>query len=216
MEENTSSAQPQAGEAENPQPQAGATPEPQAGDGQSETTISLEEAKKLRSEAANLRKRLKGFEEAETKAKEAQLSEQQKLEKKLADLQAQHDAVARQSQERIVNYEVRLQAAQMGIVDPDAAARLLDWSGIEYDDDGSPQNVSELLKGLLKAKPYLAGKQAPTSGGATNPSRSQSSGAQSLSWEVIGQMKPEEYAARSSEIKQWIAAHPYKYGSQRH
>jgi hypothetical protein len=52
-------------------PASDPTPETQA----DSETISLDEAKKLRSEAANLRKRLKSFEENETKRKEAELSE---------------------------------------------------------------------------------------------------------------------------------------------
>lgn len=211
MSEDTTAVESQADETENnPQPQAGNTPpEPQAGEGQN---ISLDEAKKLRSEAANLRKRLKAFEEADAKAKDAQLSEQERLQKQLADLQSQHDTATRTHQERIIGYEVRLQASQMGIVDPDAAAKLLDWSQIEYDDNGAPLNVSDLLKGLIKAKPYLAGsKPAPTSGGATNPPRSQSTAPKELSWQVISSMKPDEYNARRAEIQQWMLNNPSRF-----
>src|SRR2546430_219131 len=98
MGETPTSTPPQAGDADTQslQPQAGtlSTSEPQAGEGTNET-ISLEEAKKLRSEAASLRKRLKAFEDAEAKAKEAQLSEQQKLENRLAELHAQHEQAVR-------------------------------------------------------------------------------------------------------------------------
>lgn len=128
----------------------------------------------LRRENASHRTKLKKFEEDEAKRNESQLTEQQKLEAKLAKLQSDHDNATRTLQERTVNYEVRLQAATMGIVDPDAAAKLLDWTELAYDDNGAPTNVEALLKALLKAKPYLASKAAqPTSGGATNPSRAQ-------------------------------------------
>lgn len=147
---------------------------------------------------------------------EKQERERQKLEQQYAELQKTHENALRQSQERIVNYEVRLQAAKMGIVDPDAAAKLLDWSEIEYDDAGAPTNVEDLLNGLLKAKPYLKAQQsrtAPTSGGATNPPRSQSSAAQPLSWEAITQMAtkdPEQYNRRRAEITQWMAHNPIR------
>ena len=216
------SADPQAGDTD-PQPQAGVTStDPQAGESQTNDTISLDEAKKLRSEAANLRSRLRS---TEAKAKELddlkakleadKLSETEKLQKQLATLQSEHDNAIRAAQERTINYEVRLQAAQMGIVDPDAAAKLLDWSQIEYDDNGSPTNVNDLLKNLLKTRPYLAGKaQVQTSGGATNPSRSTTTAPQTLSWEVIGNMKPDEYNARRAEIQQWIATHPHRFGQR--
>ena len=216
------SVDPQAGDTD-PQPQAGVpSTDPQAGESQTNDTISLDEAKKLRSEAANLRSRLRS---TEAKAKELddlkakleadKLSETEKLQKQLATLQSEHDNAIRAAQERTINYEVRLQAAQMGIVDPDAAARLLDWSQIEYDDNGAPTNVNDLLKNLLKTKSYLAGKaQVQTSGGATNPSRSTTTAPQALSWEAIGNMKPDEYNARRAEIQQWIATHPHRFGQR--
>ncbi len=148
-----------------PQPLAGATtpPEPLAGEGQSEQ-FSLEEARKLRSEAANLRKRMKAYEDAEQAAKDAQLSEVERLKKQQGDLQAQHETYVRQAQERIVRYEVERQAAKLGIIDTDAAAKLIDWAELEYDDDGTPKNAEKVLQALLKAKPYLAGQQQQQAG----------------------------------------------------
>src|SRR5229473_7318923 len=61
------------------------TSEPLAGDDQQ---ISLEEAKKLRSEAASLRKRMKAFEDEKAAAEAAKLTEQEKLQKQLTDTQA--------------------------------------------------------------------------------------------------------------------------------
>ena len=109
------------------------------------------------------------------------LSEKEKLEKKAADLQAKYDTDIRTAKERTLTLEVQLQAARLNIVDPDAASKLLDRSALEYDDDGNATNVEDLLKELVKTKPYLVPvvqqaqtKQAPTtSGGATNPSKTQ-------------------------------------------
>lgn len=215
MEEDTSTVEPQAGDTENLQPQAGTTtPEPQAGDGNSET-MTLEKAKKINSENYGLRKRLKAYEEAEAKAKEAQrqqaeaeLTETQKLQKRLTDLQNLYDQSTKQTQARIVQYEVQLQAARMGIHDPDAAAKLMDQSLLEYDEQGNPSNVEALLKDLIKAKPYLANKPAPTSGGATNPSRSHSSAPPPITLELLGSMTSKEYNERRAEITKWMADNP--------
>lgn len=183
---------PQAGNVVDPQAQAATTttPEPQAGEGKPSKSAEDYERMiaELRKENASHRTKLKKFEDDESQRAQAQLSEQEKLQQKLAKLQADHDNALRTSQERIINYEVRLQAAQAGIIDPDAASKLLDWSAIEYDDNGQPKNVKELLANLLKAKPYLAGKAAPpTSGGATNPSRIQSS-SQPITKEYVNQI----------------------------
>lgn len=41
------------------------------------------------------------------------------------------------------------------VVDPDAAATLIDGRALEFDDDGKPTNVDTLLDALVKDKPYL-------------------------------------------------------------
>jgi len=138
---------------------------------------------------------------------EKQTLARQNLEKQLAESQAKHMEQERLTQERIFGYEVRLQAANMG-VEPkhlDKMARLLDWSEIEYDDNGTPTNVKSLLDALHKDMPELFVKKAPpTSGGATNPPSSQTS-KQALSWEVIGKLTPSQYEARRHEIQRWMA-----------
>lgn len=159
MADNETLASPQADEApttaSTPAPAATNTPEPQAGEGK-ETTISLEEARKLRSEAANLRKRLKGYEDAEQAARDAQLSEVELSKKQLADLQTKYDAYIKTTQERIVRYAVERAAAKLNIIDPEAAATLLNRAELEFDNDGTPTNATKLLERLIKNKPYLA------------------------------------------------------------
>jgi small-conductance mechanosensitive channel len=167
------------------------------------------EAKANRLEADELKRFKEQVDAEKLSAEEKQELARQNLEKQLADLQSQHANATRQSQERIINYEVRLQAAQMGIVDPDAAARLLDWAEIEYDDEsGAPTNVQALLNALISAKPYLKAspaRSAPSSGGATNPSRTTTTASKEISWEMIAQLTPAEYAARSKDIQAWMA-----------
>lgn len=132
--------------------------------------ISLEEARKLRSEAANLRKRLKSFEDREKAVQDAQLSEVDLTKKQFAELQAQHELHVRQTQDRIVRYELEKHAARIGVIDPDAAATLLDKSELEFEEDGTPKNAEELMKKLLKNKPYLAAQPTPPSTSTKSPS----------------------------------------------
>lgn len=148
-----------------PQAQA-ATPEPQAGDGHDES-LSLEEARKLRREAANLRKRLQAYEEAEKQAQEAKLSEIEKLQKQHADMQARHETQSRAAQERIIRYEIKLAAHSAHVIDPDAVVKLLDWSELEFDDDGLPTNVDKLVARLLESKPYLVGNSQNSQAAST-------------------------------------------------
>lgn len=223
-EEQTSTQnEPQAGGTENPQPQAGATtttPEPQAGEGSE--TISLDEARKLRSEASNLRKRLKELDAAHNELKTfkeqteaAKLSDQEKqqlaqkkIEQQLAEHQSQNSDLLRQLQEARINNEVYKNASKLNIIDIDAASRLIDASRIDYDEAGSPTNIDVLLKELVKARPWLAGKTQPqTSGGATNPPRSQTSGPQEITKEYVQQVQAggrEAWNALSEQERQRI------------
>jgi hypothetical protein len=216
---------PQAGSDDStPQPQAGASippTEPQAGDSQtpSSDTISLDEAKKLRQEANALRKRLKAFEDAEAKAAVDKLSEKERLEKQIADLQKAHDAAIKQSQETRISAEIRLQAQSLGIA-PDLAEKLIDRAAI-LDDEGNPTNVGDALKALAKTYPMLVSKSAPaaapTGGGATNPSKSQSSTPPALSDDYIAKLMETEagraeYLARRPEIQKYRADNPFRYG----
>lgn len=163
--------------------------------------------KKANAESRDHRIKAKELDDLKAQIEAEKLSEKEKLEKQLATLQTQHNEAIRTAQERTINYEVRLQAAQLGIADPNDAVKLLDWSEIEYDDNGLPTNVQDLLSALLKAKPYLKAQQSkptPTSGGATNPSRSQSTAPQALSWEFISKLTPQQYDARRPEIVEWL------------
>jgi len=221
---NTPPVDPQAGDTGNPQPQAGNNPpDPQAGDG--EETISIEEAKKLRSEAKNLRSRLKELDTShnELKAFKAQIDAeklsteekqqlaQKQLEQQIADLQKEREIATRQTQELRVTNEVFKHGQRLNIVDLDAAVKLLDSSQIDYDDSGLPTNIDALLKTLVKERSWLVDRQRQTSGGATNPSREQISNSGEITPEYAKRVleNPKEFRAlsleRQQQISRWIA-----------
>ena len=141
---------------------------------------------KIRREAAEYRKRLRELEKALKEKEEAELSEQEKLRRRVAEYEARLAELERERQERTLQYEVKLRAAAMGIVDPDAAWRLLDLAAIEFDEDGTPTNIDEALQALVQAKPYLKGQTAPPMA-PTNPPRGKR-----LTLEDIKRMSPEE------------------------
>lgn len=73
-------------------------------------------------------------------------------------------------QTRIEN-AVTIEAAKLGVVDPTAAVKLLDQSGINVSDDGTISGVAEAVKALQTASPYLfkTPAQGSVGGGDTNP-----------------------------------------------
>ncbi len=106
-------------------------------------------------------KELAAYKSAEQAKKDAELSESERVKKQHADLQAKYESETAALISRIVNLQVQQLATKLGIIDPDAAVRLID-DEFEVDDEGNVSNAEDLLKALLKNKPYLAGTPAPT------------------------------------------------------
>jgi hypothetical protein len=159
-----------------PAPAAGGQGNPPADPNDGDQPMSLEEARKLRRENAALRKRTKDFEDADEAARTAQLSELDKLKKQLADKDSEHGAYRQAMQERLLHQTIATEASKLGVIDPADAAKLLDWAELEFDENGVPTNTAKLLAALVKSKPYLVRGTTPlSSGGPTNPPRSQSS-----------------------------------------
>lgn len=120
---------------------------------------------------------------AETEA--SKLSETEKLQKQVQALQTEKQQAIQSAQEVRTNAAIQVEAMQQGL-DPKLASKLIERSELELDEQGNPTNVSELLKSLIKQYPNLAGKQqAPTSGGATNPARSSTSGATQINEQFV-------------------------------
>jgi len=146
------------------QPQAGtpapeATPDAQAAAGDN-ATISLEDARKLRSESQNLRKRLKELEDEKQKAADAQLSEVERAKKQADAAQTRLAEIEGTLRQERVGREVERTAAKLKL-DPELAGRLVAPDMLEYDDDGKPTNTEKVLKGLIAKWPNLVKADAP-------------------------------------------------------
>lgn len=170
--------------------------------------------KRANAEAKQFREKATELDTLKKQAEDKNLSETERLQKELSEIKARQEAEAEASFIRSVTQEAVVQAAKLGVDPTFMEAVTQFWQNVEVDDDGNATNVRALVEQIGNSLQSLR-KSAPiTSGGATNPPRSQSSAPPALSWEVIGKMKPDEYAARRPEIQQWIAANPHRYGSR--
>lgn len=88
---------------------------------------------------------------------DAEKSELQKAQERAAALEKEKETLLASQRTRTAQYDVAVKAAKLGIVDPDAAYRLMDQGKIEFDDAGAPINTEVLLQDLIKNKPYLVG-----------------------------------------------------------
>jgi hypothetical protein len=233
MPEGTRSANPQVGNGAGQgtggsSPQVGngdPTVNPQVGNSGSgnpqQPQMSLDEAmdalRKERLALADARTKLKKldeFEKAQADAEAAKLTEIDRAGKERDTFKTQAETY----RAKLAAMAVQIEAQRLGIVDPEVAATLI-AAKLELDADGTPTNAADLLKELVKAKPYLAAgaPQRPSAGGATNPSRQASAPAGgangALSWDVITQLAqqdPDEYNRRRTEIQNWMVRHPLR------
>lgn len=172
-----------------------AQPEAQAAE---EERFDAEYVRKLRAEAAEYRRRLRELESKVKSEEEAKMTEQERLQKRLAELERKEAEYQRVIQARTLEYEVKLLAVRLGIVDPDAAYRLLDLKQIEFDDDGRPVNLEKVIRDLIATKPYLVSQQATVS--PTNPAQGRISGQQVFTRSQL--RDPKFFAANREAIMQ--------------
>lgn len=101
---------------------------------------------------AALEARIKEFEDA-------QLSEAEKQQARIAELEAREAQWAQEKRDTALRLAVTEKAGELGITSPRLALAALRESGkaVEYDDTGQPINVGDVLTQLLEEEPALAG-----------------------------------------------------------
>ena len=137
------------------------------------------EAARYRTERKTLAQQLEQFKAELDKLQSANLSEQEKKDKEYqraqqqaAELAAQLAETKKRNQELQARSIVQATAARLGVVDPDAAYVLLrDSVTLEPDEAGNldAKKITDALRDLLKAKPYLLGTPQTS---AANPAKS--------------------------------------------
>lgn len=151
------------------------TPEGDGGTSLTDVVALQKELTRAREDAAKFRAELKGLKDAQKAAREGELSETERLTAKVQELETKNADLDRKLREQTLSATVTQHAVRLGIVDPEAAVKLLDKDDLEVDDDGVPQNVETALKNLLREKPYLVSKTsaAPPAGGTNASSGAQ-------------------------------------------
>lgn len=111
--------------------------------------------RKLARENASWRKRVRDL-EAQLKAREdADLSEQERAQRQMIELQEALESTRKQMRDTRLSATVAAEATKLGIVDVDAAARLLDTDSLDYDDATGWTGIPEALRDLTQERPWL-------------------------------------------------------------
>lgn len=174
-----------------------------------DTPLSAAEAKRLQQELAEARRDAGKYRDELKKRDDANLTAEQKREQEHTELQTkvfEYEARLQMQALKLAGYEL---GQQLGIGDISAALALVQVehrAEVKYAADGTPENLQDLLKAVLKAHPALAGqaqtaptRQPASSGGATNPGAVARPGA-TFTREQIARMSPAEYQANQKAI----------------
>ena len=174
--------------------------------------LSADDAKRIRQELDEARRDAARYRDELKKRDDATLTDQQKRDREFTDLQT-----------KAFEYEARLQVqalqlagyrlgASLGIGDIGAALALVQAEHaheVKFATDGTPENISDLLKAVLKDHPVLAAQaQSPRSastGGATNPGTIARPGG-TFTRDQIARMSPQEYERNRAAIMEQLKA----------
>jgi type IV secretory pathway VirB10-like protein len=140
-------------------------------------------------EAEDAKKRLQEIEDADK-------SELQKAQDRAVELERRATEAEQARRETLYEAAVIAEAASKHVADPRDVARLLNRNDVEFGDDGSPTNISDVVDSLLKAKPYLV------SGGAGQVDQGARGGgvqADQLTRDDLKNMKPEDVVKARQE-----------------
>lgn len=162
-----------------------ATPETEQQSGEQPTgeSISPEQARKLRSEAKNLRdrekaaraeadaakKRADDLEAAQLSDAEKAVKDAEKANKRADEAEAKAAKAEEKAKSRLLKANVIAEAAKAGFKNPERAFQALDEGEVDYDDDGEPVNVGDLVKALAESGDFALQSNAPGSGATANP-----------------------------------------------
>ena len=156
--ENTAPTGDEANQAVSPATQ----PEPD-GEGQ-QRTFSQEEMNRIQAQTRReVRNQYADYNQLKDRAakadelEQAQLSEQEKLEARAVEAERKAASAADQIAAAMIASEVKVRAAQLGIIDPDAALLLVNRANVRYSEGEGVTGVDEALTQLLEDKPYLKG-----------------------------------------------------------
>lgn len=157
----------------------------------------------LRREAAANRVAAKKASDALEAMKAAQMTDAERAAARLKELEAAQTAWETERRALTTQAEVERQARKLGIVDEDAAARLIDTGQITYDDAGKPVNVEALLAELVRARPWLKAADQPQSTAPTSPTNAQRTNAgRTLTRADIAKMTPDQINANWDAVQE--------------
>lgn len=156
--------------------------------------------KAANNEAAQRRRKLDEYEAAEQKRRESEMSETDKLNKRVQEAEAAKEAALRSANDRLIRAAFIAEAAAAGVEFPADAFALADRTNVSVDESGNVSGVTEAVSALVNAKRLpLRNRTVATldsgAGGNSNGQRQVTLTEQELQIARRMGIKPEDYAA---------------------
>lgn len=95
---------------------------------------------------------------------ESQRTDLEKAQKRAEKAERERDEAVQRANTSLAKAAVVAEASKRGVIDPDAAYRLLPEGAVTVGDDGQVAGLDEALSALVESKPYLVGNTAPSGG----------------------------------------------------
>ncbi len=177
------------------QPQAGTEQSPADGTDEGKPTVEEHpDLKRARAEAAKYRTELRKYEKADEERKKAEMTEADKLKADRDTFDKERAAFAQSQRDFTARSQVIDEARKAGFkISPERVFALVQ-GGIEFDDDGKPINVGDVVGQLAKDEPGLVGA---ANGSPTNPDRQRGAG---LTAADLKKMTPTQVAALDPKV----------------
>jgi hypothetical protein len=150
-----------------PTPEPTPPPAPQAPAAPEKTFTQAELEKQIGERLAREKEKYKDYATLKAaadelaKIKDAQLSETEKLNKRLAELEAAKQQAETRARETLIRSAVISEAAKLNFNDPEDAYRLIDMAGVTIADSGKVEGASEAVKALAESRKYLIKNNNP-------------------------------------------------------
>lgn len=153
-------------------PPAGA-PDPQTGGEQGKEAPGSgtdNQSQALQRKLRRAQKELDSLRAADEERKNADLSEVDKLKKLVAQRDDELTTMRERGKQQSIQHRFEALATKAGAVDPEAAFKLADLSGVDLDEQGNVVGIDDALKALKTARPFLFSQTTePVGGGGGNP-----------------------------------------------
>lgn len=146
-------------------------------------------------ELAELAKEAKEIKKQQEIEKTKKLEEEKKFEELLQIERKKVEELTKQTSQIKVETAIQTEAVKRGIVDSDAALKLVDRDLIKIGDNGELTGVKEAIESLATSKPYLVDSTKANLGGGTPPNNNTG-----IKIKLSDAQNAEYYSKHSSEV----------------